>query len=47
MPLERGPRARSAGIGKVSAAGAKYQSQLDAVTKKLADGSVEPPDTVK
>ena len=36
-----------AGIGKVSAAGAKYQDQLDAVTKKLSDGTVVPPDTVK
>jgi basic membrane protein A len=35
-----------AGIGKVSAAGAKYQSQLDAVTAKLKDGSITPPDTV-
>jgi basic membrane protein A and related proteins len=35
-----------AGIGKVSAAGSKYQSQLDDVTAKLSDGSVEPPDTV-
>jgi basic membrane protein A and related proteins len=36
-----------AGIGKVSAAGAKYQSQVDAQTAKLKDGSVTPPDTVK
>jgi basic membrane protein A and related proteins len=36
-----------AGIGKVSAAGSKYQSQLDDVTAKLSDGSTEPPDTVK
>jgi len=36
-----------AGIGKVSAAGSKYQAQLDDVTAKLKDGSVEPPDTVK
>jgi basic membrane protein A and related proteins len=36
-----------AGIGKVSATGSKYQSQLDAVTAKLKDNSVTPPDTVK
>jgi basic membrane protein A and related proteins len=36
-----------AGIGKVSSAGSKYQSQLDDVTAKLSDGSTEPPDTVK
>jgi basic membrane protein A and related proteins len=35
-----------AGIGKVSAAGAKYQSQIDAVTAKLKDNSITPPDTV-
>lgn len=35
-----------AGIGKVSSAGAKYQTQLDDVTAKLKDGSVTPPDTV-
>jgi basic membrane protein A len=35
------------GLGKISATGAKYQSQIDDVTAKLADGSVEPPDTVK
>src|SRR4051812_14633152 len=35
-----------AGIGKVSSAGAKYQSQIDDVTAKLKDGSVTPPDTV-
>jgi basic membrane protein A len=35
-----------AGIGKVSAAGAKYQPQIDAVTAKLKDNSVTPPDTV-
>jgi basic membrane protein A len=35
------------GIGKISAAGAKYQSQIDAVTKKLSDGTITPPDTVK
>ena len=36
-----------AGIGKVGAAGTKYQSQLDDVTAKLAAGSVTVPDTVK
>ncbi|WP_445152089.1 BMP family lipoprotein [Baekduia sp. Peel2402] len=36
-----------AGLGKISAAGSKYQSQVDEVTAKLKDGSVEPPDTVK
>jgi basic membrane protein A len=36
-----------AGIGKVSAAGAKYQAQLDAVKQKLAAGSIQVPDTVK
>jgi basic membrane protein A len=36
-----------AGIGKISAAGQKYQSQIDKVTAKLKDGSVTPPDTVK
>jgi len=35
-----------AGIGKVSAAGAKYQPQLDAVTAKLKAGSITVPDTV-
>jgi basic membrane protein A len=35
-----------AGIGKVSATGAKYQSQLDSVTAKLKDNSITPPDTV-
>jgi basic membrane protein A len=35
-----------AGIGKISAAGQKYQSQIDEVTAKLKDGSVTPPDTV-
>jgi basic membrane protein A len=38
---------KGAGIGKVSAAGAKYQSQLDEVTSKLAAGSITVPDTVK
>jgi len=38
---------KGAGIGKVSAAGAKYQTQLDDVTAKLADGTITPPDTVK
>jgi basic membrane protein A len=36
-----------AGIGKISAAGQKYQSQIDDVTAKLKDGSITPPDTVK
>jgi basic membrane protein A len=36
-----------AGLGKVSAAGAKYQAQIDEVTAKLKDNSLEPPDTVK
>jgi basic membrane protein A len=35
-----------AGIGKVSAAGAKYQPQLDEVTAKLKAGSITVPDTV-
>jgi basic membrane protein A len=35
------------GLGKISAAGAKYQSQIDEVTAKLKDNSLEPPDTVK
>jgi basic membrane protein A len=36
-----------AGLGKISAAGAKYQTQIDEVTAKLKDNSVTPPDTVK
>jgi basic membrane protein A len=36
-----------AGLGKISAAGAKYQSQIDGVTAKLKDNSITPPDTVK
>jgi basic membrane protein A len=36
-----------AGLGKISSTGAKYQSQIDAATAKLKDGSVTPPDTVK
>ena len=36
-----------AGLGKISAAGAKYQPQIDEVTAKLKDNSLEPPDTVK
>jgi basic membrane protein A len=36
-----------AGLGKISAAGAKYQTQIDDVTAKLKDNSVTPPDTVK
>jgi basic membrane protein A and related proteins len=35
-----------AGIGKISATGAKYQSQVDAVKAKLADNTITPPDTV-
>jgi len=35
-----------AGIGKIGAAGTKYQAQVDAVKQKLADGSITPPDTV-
>jgi basic membrane protein A len=35
-----------AGIGKVSAAGAKYQPQLDDITAKLKAGSITVPDTV-
>jgi basic membrane protein A len=35
------------GVGKISAAGAKYQPQIDEVTAKLKDNSLEPPDTVK
>jgi basic membrane protein A and related proteins len=34
------------GIGKISQAGAKYKSQVAAVQKQLADGTVTPPDTV-
>lgn len=36
-----------AGLGAISATGSKYQTQIDEVTAKLKDGSVEPPDTVK
>jgi basic membrane protein A len=36
-----------AGLGKISATGAKYQSQIDDVTAKLKDNSITPPDTVK
>ncbi|MCW2985184.1 MAG: family transporter substrate-binding protein [Conexibacter sp.] len=36
-----------AGLGKISAAGSKYQTQIDAVTAKLKDNSITPPDTVK
>jgi basic membrane protein A and related proteins len=36
-----------AGIGKVSATGAEFESQLADVTAKLKDNSLEPPDTVK
>jgi basic membrane protein A len=35
------------GLGKISATGAKYQSQIDEVTAKLKDNSLAPPDTVK
>lgn len=35
-----------AGIGKISAAGTKYQAQVDAVREKLAAGSITVPDTV-
>jgi basic membrane protein A len=38
---------KGAGLGKVSPTGAKYQSQIDAVTAKLAAGSITVPDTVK
>jgi basic membrane protein A len=34
------------GIGKISQAGAKYKSQVDAVQKQLAAGQITPPDTV-
>jgi basic membrane protein A len=36
-----------AGLGKISATGSKYQSQIDEVTAKLKDNSLTPPDTVK
>jgi basic membrane protein A and related proteins len=36
-----------AGIGKISSTGSKYQSKIEAVQKKVADGSVSVPDTVK
>jgi basic membrane protein A len=35
-----------AGIGKIGAAGTKYQSQVDQVKQKLAAGSIQVPDTV-
>jgi basic membrane protein A and related proteins len=35
-----------AGLGKISAAGSKYQEQIDKVTATLKDNSVTPPDTV-
>jgi basic membrane protein A len=38
---------KGAGIGKIGAAGTKYQTQIDDITAKLADGSITPPDTVK
>jgi basic membrane protein A len=34
------------GIGKISQAGAKYKSEIATVQKQLADGSINPPDTV-
>ena len=34
------------GIGKISAAGQKYASQVQDVQKQLADGTINPPDTV-
>jgi basic membrane protein A and related proteins len=34
------------GIGKISAAGQKYASQVQAIQKQLADGKINPPDTV-
>jgi basic membrane protein A len=36
-----------AGIGKISSTGSKYQSKVEAVQKKVADGSTSVPDTVK
>jgi basic membrane protein A len=38
---------KGAGIGKVSAAGSKYQPQIDEATAGIADGSITVPDTVK
>jgi basic membrane protein A len=35
------------GIGKTNSAGAKYQSQVDAVKQKIISGQITPPDTVK
>jgi basic membrane protein A len=35
-----------AGIGKIGAAGTKYQAQVDQVKQKLAAGSIQVPDTV-
>ena len=34
------------GIGKISAAGQKYASQVQTIQKQLADGSITPPDKV-
>ena len=34
------------GIGKISSAGQKYASQVQAIQKQLADGTINPPDTV-
>jgi basic membrane protein A len=36
-----------AGLGKISATGAKYQSQVDGVQQKLAAASIQVPDRVK
>ena len=36
-----------AGIGEISQTGAKYESKVQAVRKKLASGAITPPDTVK
>jgi basic membrane protein A len=35
------------GLGKISADGTKYQSQIDAVKAKIISGDITPPDTVK
>jgi basic membrane protein A len=35
------------GIGKISAAGQKFASKVQAVRQKLASGAINPPDTVK
>jgi basic membrane protein A len=36
-----------AGVGRIGAAGTKYQAQIDEVKAKLAAGSIQVPDTVK